>query len=187
MKKYYLSFLFIILFTTFTYAQEGMWLLNQIDQLDLKKKGLEIELSDIYNPDKTALYQAIVQLGGGTASFVSSDGLLITNHHVAYTALQRASTAETNYLSDGFLARQRDKEITAIGYQARMLTEMKDVTEEIVKAGKKAKDPEERDNLINKAIEEMTEKIEDKGGDVDACHFSSTPPYTRRVMARAVA
>jgi len=168
MKKYYLSFLFIILFTTFTYAQEGMWLLNQIDQLDLKKKGLEIEPSDIYNPDKTALCQAIVQLGGGTASFVSSDGLLITNHHVAYTALQRASTAETNYLSDGFIARQRDKEITAIGYQARMLTEMKDVTEDIVKVGKKAKDSDERDKLINNAIEKMTKKIEDKGSDVDA-------------------
>ena len=92
MKKF-LSVLFILfLFCVQGFAQEGMWLLNQLNQLDLNKKGLQISTEDIYSKDNTGLYQAVVQLGGGTASFVSGNGLLVTNHHVAYTALQRASS-----------------------------------------------------------------------------------------------
>ncbi|MCB2219015.1 MAG: S46 family peptidase [Bacteroidetes bacterium] len=168
MKKYYLSIVLLFIFTAATIAQEGMWLLNQIDQLNLKEKGLEIDPSEIYNPDQPALYQAIVQLGGGTASFVSPEGLLITNHHVAYGALQRVSTAETDYLTKGFLASNRGEEINAPGYEARLVTEMTDVTDDILKAAKKATDPEERDKLVNEAIEKMTEKIEKSGDDIDA-------------------
>ncbi len=111
MKKYVFVFIISLLFVISSTAQEGMWLLNQIDQLGLEKKGLKIKTSEIFNPDKPALYNAVVQLGGGTASFVSPDGLLITNHHVAFGALQRVSTAETDYLTNGFLAKNRSDEI----------------------------------------------------------------------------
>ena len=90
MKKFVFTILISCLFLISSFAQEGMWMLNQIKDLDLKSKGLEIEVSDIYNPEQPALYNAIIQLGGGTASFVSSNGLILTNHHVAYGALQRA-------------------------------------------------------------------------------------------------
>jgi len=168
MKNYLLSIAAVFLLSLAIHAQEGMWLLSQIDQLELKKKGLEIDPSEIYNPDKPALYNAVIQLGGGTASFVSPKGLIITNHHVAYGALQRASSVNSDYLTNGFLAEKRSDEISAPGYQARLLTEITDVTDKVLKAGKGIEDPTERDKKINMKIIKMTEGIEKKTDDTDA-------------------
>ncbi|MEE4259359.1 MAG: S46 family peptidase, partial [Bacteroidales bacterium] len=63
MKKYVLTLFVSLLIASISFAQEGMWLLNQIDDLNLKEKGLQIETSDIYNPEKPSLYNAILQLG----------------------------------------------------------------------------------------------------------------------------
>jgi len=168
MKKYFFTLFISLLIATISFAQEGMWLLNQIDDLNLKEKGLQIETSDIYNPEKPSLYNAILQLGGGSASFVSSEGLIITNHHVAFGALQRASSAESDYLTNGFLARNRSDEIQAPGYEARLLLEMKDVTDEVLKSAKNLTDPTEKDHAINEKIANMSETIEKKKKDVDA-------------------
>ncbi len=168
MKKTLFTICLLFVLALSAMAQEGMWLLNQIDQLNLKDKGLRISTTEIYNPGEPAIANAIVQLGGGTASFVSSEGLLLTNHHVAYTALQRASDVESNYLTDGFLARKKSDEIKAPGYEARILAEMKDVTKEILKAAKGIEDIEERDRAIDIKINEWTEKLEKDKTDVDA-------------------
>ncbi len=168
MKTRLLSFVTLFFLAISAMAQEGMWLLNQIDQLNLKDAGLEISTTQIYSPGNPAISNAVVQLGGGTASFVSPEGLLLTNHHVAYTALQRASDVQSNYLTDGFLAREKSKEIKAPGYEARILVEMKDVTDIIFKAVKGIDDLEERDRKINEISEEMTKEIEDKTSDADA-------------------
>lgn len=168
MKKYLLTISAIFFFFLFLNAQEGMWLLSQIQQLDLNKKGLEIDPSEIYNPDGPALYNAVIQLGGGTASFVSPEGLIITNHHVAYGALQRASSVNSDYLTNGFLAETKQEEISAPGYQARLLMEMTDVTDKILKSIKGIEDPAEKDKKINAKMVEMTESIEKKSDDVDA-------------------
>lgn len=170
MKKHlsFFNVLFFVLLVSFSQAQEGMWLLSQIDQLGLKQKGLEISTSDIYSPGKAGLYRAVIQLGGGTASFVSPEGLIITNHHVAFTALQRASSTESDYLTNGFLAREKKEEIKAPGYTARMLLEMKDVTAEVLETAKGVQDPQERDELINKKISSMSEELEKDKDDIDA-------------------
>ncbi|MBE0648549.1 MAG: S46 family peptidase [Bacteroidales bacterium] len=168
MKKKIFPIFFAFLLALSVTAQEGMWLLNQIDQLNLKDAGLEISTTQIYNPGKPAIANAVVQLGGGTASFVSSEGLLLTNHHVAYTALQRASDVVSNYLTNGFLAKEKSKEIKAPGYEARILVEMKDVTAEIMQAVAGIKDLEERDRKINETSESMAKIIEDAKKDADA-------------------
>ncbi len=168
MKKTIFTLFFSILLALSVSAQEGMWLLNQIDQLNLKEAGLEITTSQIYTPGKPAIANAVVQLGGGTASFVSSEGLLLTNHHVAYTALQRASAVESNYLTDGFLAREKSKEIKAPGYEARILVSMKDVTDVILESAKGVDDLEERDRKINEKSETIMKEIEDAKPDADA-------------------
>jgi hypothetical protein len=162
MKK--LCIILILLIAVSALADEGMWLLSQLDQLKLKEKGLLIPLDAIYHPDKPSLTDAIVWLGGCSASFVSPDGLILTNHHCAYGALQRASKEGSDYIKDGFLARNRSDEIQAIGSTASVLQEMRDVTDEILKAGKGVEDPVERAKKIDTKIAEMTEGIE-KGRD----------------------
>ncbi len=149
-------------------AQEGMWMLSQIGQLDLPGKGLKIPVEEIYTPGKPCLANAILQLGGGSASFVSPEGLVVTNHHVAYTALQRASSVNSDYLTNGFLAKERSEEISAPGYQALMMIGMRDVTGEILSSVKKINDPVERDKKINEKIAEMTEEVKKKSSDQEA-------------------
>ena len=149
-------------------AQEGMWLLSQISQLDLNKKGLQVAVNDVYSNDKPSISNAIVQLGGGTASFISKDGLLITNHHVAYTAIQRASSVNNDYLANGFLVTKRSDEIKAPGYRALLLIEMKDVTGEVLDVTKGITDPTEKNKKINEKIAQMTEVITKDKKDLDA-------------------
>jgi len=168
MKKSTLGILLLFAFILQLHAQEGMWLLTQINQLDLNKKGLQIGVSDVYSKDKPSVSDAIVQLGGGTASFVSKDGLLITNHHVAFTALQRASSVNSDYLINGFLATKRSDEIKAPGYKARLLLEMKDVTGEVLEAAKGITDPTEKNKKINEKISKMTDAITKDKDDLDA-------------------
>ena len=168
MKKLFLTLSFYILLLLSSLAQEGMWMLTQLEQLGLQNKGLQISTSDIYTPGKPGLYQAVVQLGGGTASFVSPDGLLLTNHHVAYTALQRASDVDQNFINAGFLARERKDEIQAPGYQALLLLEMKDVTDEVLKAAKGITDPAEHDRKVRTKIADMTEALEKDKKDIQA-------------------
>jgi hypothetical protein len=159
-----LSFIFLLNL----HAQEGMWLLSQLPQLDLKKKGLKIGIDQVYGKDKPSVSQAILQLGGGTASFVSPEGLILTNHHVAFGAIQRTSTVSSDYLANGFLAAKRSDEIRAPGYQASLMTEMKDVTGEVLNAGKGISDPLEQDKKINAKIAGMTDSIEKGKEDVTA-------------------
>jgi len=168
MKKSILIILLSILIAIISHAQEGMWLMNQLGQLDLQEKGILLQDNEIYSPDNPALYNAIVQVGGGTGSFVSPDGLIITNHHVAFTALQRASSVSSDYLDKGFTAREKKDEIQAPGYKALLLSEMKDVTDEVLAAAKGITDPVEKDKKITVKITEMTEKIEKDKKDIKA-------------------
>jgi len=168
MKKIFFTITLILLSVSSIFSQEGMWMLNQLENLDLKSKGLKIGVSDIYNTDKPALYNAIIQIGGGTASFVSKDGLIVTNHHVAYTAIQRASSEQNDYLTNGFLAANRTDEIPAQGYTARLLQEMKDVTSEITSSVKDITDPQERQRKIQEIIQTMTDLIEEGKTDIQA-------------------
>ena len=168
MKKQFIVSVFFIFTILSAFAQEGMWMLTQLGQLDLAKKGLMIPLEEIYSPDKPCLANAILQLGGGSASFVSPEGLVVTNHHVAYTALQRASSVNNDYLTNGFLATNRSAEFQAPGYQARLMTEMKDVTSEVLSSAKGIMDPVEKDKKVNAHIAEMTKVINSLGNDHEA-------------------
>ncbi|MBN2011960.1 S46 family peptidase [candidate division KSB1 bacterium] len=160
--------LFISLCPFLIHAEEGMWLLSQLDQLNLKQYGLKLKPSDIYNPDKPSITDAIVWLGGCSASFVSPEGLIVTNHHCAFGALQRASSEEHDYITDGFLAKTRANELEAIGMNAYVLQEMKDITDDILKSAGAIDDPVERDRIIKETIKATTEAIEGDRDDVYA-------------------
>ncbi|MCP2519158.1 S46 family peptidase, partial [SCandidatus Aminicenantes bacterium Aminicenantia_JdfR_composite] len=151
----------------------GMYLLDQIDKnlfMKMKKMGLEVSLDEIYNPERTGLANAVINMGA-TASFVSPNGLIITNHHVAFGAVQRISTPEKNYIEEGFLARTMEEEVPAPGYQAYVFLSMKDVTDEVLSAVKKGMSDFERYQAIERKIKEII-KREEKGGDVE-CRIAS--------------
>src|SRR6266576_6046756 len=87
------------------FGDEGMFLpdtLNRLSLEKLKKRGLKLPLSDIYNPDGVSLKDAVVIVDGGTGEFVSPDGLLLTNHHVAFEALTAASDTSKDFATNGF-------------------------------------------------------------------------------------
>jgi hypothetical protein len=92
----------------------------------------------------------------------------VTNHHVAYTALQRASSVTRDYLTNGYLARDRSAEIQAPGYEARLMIMMKDVTGEVLATTKGITDPVEKDKKVNSRIAEMTKASDAEGSDVES-------------------
>lgn len=133
-------------------ADEGMWLPDSLGKLpmgQLKKRGFELKPEDVYSTTQPSLKDAIVQISaGGTGSFVSGEGLILTNHHVAFAAVTRASTTEKDYINNGFLAKSRAEEIPAQGYTVSILQEFKDVTAEVLAAAKPEMSPTERDAAL---------------------------------------
>ena len=125
-------------------ADEGMWLLPLLKEMngkDLWAAGCKLTPDEIYNINKTSLKDAIVQFGGGcTAEIISKEGLLVTNHHCGYGAIQGLSTPEHNYLMDGYWAMTRDQEIPVPGLTVKFLVSMKDVTDAVFKNGVKEED-----------------------------------------------
>ncbi len=116
-------------------ADEGMWLPQNLSQLpfdQLKKRGLQLKPEEIYSPTAVSLKDAAVIIGGGTGTFVSPDGLVITNHHVAFEAVTSASTTEKDYIQNGFLAKARAEEIVAKDYTVRITQDIKDVTADVM-------------------------------------------------------
>jgi hypothetical protein len=156
------------LVSTPVWADEGMWPLYDLDKLDfkeLKAKGLELKRKEIYNTKDGGIAQAIFDIGGGTGSFVSPKGLIVTNHHVAFGAIQRKSTVENNYIRDGFYAATYDEEIPAIGYSLFVTKAVKDVTKRVLKAVDDNMDDLERYMAIDAARKEIIQECEE-GRDV---------------------
>src|SRR5215813_6207582 len=137
-------------------ADEGMWLPDSIGKLplaEMKKRGFELKPEDVYSLTKPSLKDAIVQISiGGTGSFVSPDGLILTNHHVAFAAVTSASTPEKDYINDGFLAKSRAEEIPAKNsgrdYTISITQDYKDVTSEVLSAVKPEMSGDERKRAI---------------------------------------
>ena len=124
---------------TSVWADEGMWLPQNLSQLpfdQLKKRGLQLKPEEIYSTTTASLKDAAVIIGGGTGTFISPDGLVITNHHVAFEAVTEASTTEKNYIQAGFLAKSRAEEIVAKDYTVRITQDIKDVTADVMAAVK---------------------------------------------------
>ena len=153
-------------------ADDGMWMPHQMKALDLKALGLQMDPGDLYKTDGTGLMSAVVNLGGGTGEFVSAEGLVLTNHHVAYGAIQRASSKENDYITNGFLAKTRGEEIPAQGYTVGVLLGYEDVTAKVNSYFKPKMTPRERYDAFEKAQKEITAAAE-KGAPDLRCTLAS--------------
>ncbi len=137
MKKNFLSIMMAGLFSSTTIADEGMWLpqlLKAMNEEDMQAKGLRLTAEDLYSVNNSSLKDAIVSLGGGscTAEMISSEGLMLTNHHCAFRSIQEHSNVTNNYLKDGFWAMSRDEELKNEGLTASFLVSIEEVTERIL-------------------------------------------------------
>jgi len=152
----------------YTPPDEGMFPLSEIHKLDLKKAGLKIDQKEIYNPNGTSLVDALVNVGGCTGSFVSNEGLIITNHHCAFSAVQLASTPEHDYLNNGFVARSHEEEIEAKGLTCRITDSYEDVSDRILGAVAQVTDPASRLQLINNTMKNIVAEAEQKDPSIKA-------------------
>lgn len=142
-KKIALSTLFIVSAFQFSAIapEEGMFPLSDLDRAGLRKAGLKITEKDIYNPGAVGLVDALVRVGGCSGSFVSPEGLIITNHHCAFSAVQLASTPERDYLTNGFVAAKKELEIEAQGLTIRITIGYEDVSDQVLGAVEGITDP----------------------------------------------
>ena len=152
-------------------ADEGMWLLQLMQQqhsIDMmKKQGLNLEAQDIYNPNGVSLKDAVGIFGGGcTGEIISPEGLILTNHHCGYASIQQHSSVEHDYLTDGFWATSRDKELPTPGLAFTFVERIEDVTD-LVNAKIAAKEISEvesfRRDFLNKLAMELYNKSDLKG------------------------
>ena len=143
-------------------ADEGMWLpmlINGATMDDMKKKGLKLSSEDIYSVNNASLKDAIVSFGGYcTGEIISKTGLLLTNHHCGYGAIQKISSVENDYLGNGFWAQNYDEEIPSEGLFVDFLIEMKDVTAEVLDSIDYKTSIDDRTKKINKKISEIKKR-----------------------------
>lgn len=140
---------------------EGQWLPTQVRDMDweaLKKRGMVMTKDEFWHPEKGGVLSAAVQINGCTASFVSADGLLVTNHHCGFGAISELSTPEHNFLRDGFAAADRGAELPAPGMVASVLKRIEDVTATVHAAQAEAKDDLDRwsrtQQILNRLMKE---------------------------------
>src|SRR5471032_2117536 len=146
-------------------ADEGMWIPQQIPQLAERLKTMGFRGDPQAFADLTGQPMgAIVSLGGCSASFVSPDGLIVTNHHCVQGALQFNSTPQKNLMEDGFLATARGQELTAgPGSRVYVTTSVKDVTDEIAGKIDPRLDDRARHEVVEKRLKERTASCEKDG------------------------
>lgn len=117
-------------------ADEGMWLLPLLEKLNIDKMtsmGLKLSAEDIYSINHSSLKDAVVIFGRGcTGEIVSDEGLLLTNHHCGFDAIQNHSSVKHDYLKDGFWAMTREEELPNPGLTATFLIRIDDVTQRVL-------------------------------------------------------
>lgn len=146
----------ITLFAISLQADEGMFPISELARLNLQNKGMQLTPGELFNSEQVSLVDGICRVNGCTGSFVSSDGLIITNHHCAFDAIQKATTSANDFLQNGFIARERSEEIPASGYNVRITEGYSDVSAKVLSAV--------TDNMTflerTKAIEKRRKQIE---------------------------
>ena len=163
-KKYFVA-AFAALLTCAAQADEGMWLLQLLKEQNsielMKKQGLKLEADDLYNPNGVSLKDAVGIFGGGcTGEIISPEGLILTNHHCGYGAIQQHSSVEHDYLTDGFWAMSRAEELPTPGLKFRFVHRIVDITD-----------------LVNQKV---------KAGEVDET-TAMTSPFLRKVAQEELA
>ncbi len=159
MKKLLAIILLSLLLIPFAKADEGMWipiLLEKYNFEDMQKKGFKLSAEDIYSVNNASMKDAIVIFGGGcTGEMISDQGLLLTNHHCGYSQIQKHSSLENDYLTDGFWAMSQKEELSNPGLSVTFLISMAEVTDKVLANVTDNMTEAERNSVIEKNIKEL--------------------------------
>jgi hypothetical protein len=150
--------LFLLLLPGLMPAQ-GMWLPSLIEkqnEKEMRSMGLKLEADDLYHPSNASVKDAICMFGGGcTGEMISPEGLLLTNHHCGFGAIQQLSTLESNYVEDGYWAKDRSSELPAPGITAMFIVRMEDVTTLALQQVTEGMSERDRQSQIDKNIAQI--------------------------------
>ncbi len=164
MKHLKLIVLFIFCAPLAISAGEGMWLpllLKQLNEAEMQSLGMKMTAEDIYSVNNGSLKDAIVHFGGFcTSEIISSNGLLLTNHHCGYGQIQSHSTLENNYLEDGFWAMSKEEELPNPGLTATFIDRIEDITTKVLGQLPKDISEKERQSMIDQKIDEIRKSIQ---------------------------
>ncbi len=155
-----LAFLLVFVGSSYT-PEEGMFPLNYLNITQLKNAGMQLDAEDIFNPGQVSLTDALVNVGGCTGSFISTEGLIITNHHCVYGNVARLSSSEHNYLENGFVAKEKSQELP-VSMPCKITQSYEDVSELVLEGTSETNTPAERFELIGKNIQEIIKKEKSK-------------------------
>ncbi|MCS6991373.1 MAG: S46 family peptidase [Chitinophagales bacterium] len=132
---------------------QGMWMPWQMPDAvlaDLKQKGLTLSAEELFSPEKPSVKDAIVLFGGGcTGEFVSSQGLLFTNHHCARGVLQQLSTLERDLLKEGFWAKNLQEELPCPGLTVMLVKQVEEITDVVLQVIKDVANEGKRQRLVD--------------------------------------
>jgi hypothetical protein len=151
---------------TSVFGKEGMWLptlLNKYNIEEMKQMGFKLTAEDIYSASRESMKDAVVIFGSGcTGEFISGEGLLITNHHCGFDAIQNNSSVEHDYLTNGFWAKTHQDELSNSDLSVRILQRMEDVTEKVL-AGTESKPKDSVSVIISRNSKKMVSQASEKG------------------------
>ena len=175
MKKILCAITALAVFSAGMRADEGMWMLPLLQKMNSKtmtELGCRLSADDIYSINHSSLKDAIVQFGGGcTGEIISGEGLLVTNHHCGYASIQKLSSVDHDYLTDGYWAMNRSEELPVEGLTVTFLESMTDITAALNKAEKQAlkeyrnRPAAELDSLVAKAVSDKEAELMKKAQD----------------------
>ncbi len=151
-----------LLLTTIAFAQNGrMYIPSELspeNAAEMQSLGMQITIDDVYSKADGSLKDAIIHFNGGcTAEVISSKGLVLTNHHCGYSAIQAHSTVEHDYLHDGFWAKSLSEELANPDMTVTFIKRIDNVTEEVLKGIKPTLTEKEKQALIQKNLKKVTD------------------------------
>ncbi|MFY7878267.1 MAG: S46 family peptidase, partial [Pirellula sp.] len=137
-----------------------MFPISELKRLNLQEKGLQLSPEELFNSEGVSLLDGICRVNGCTGSFVSSDGLIITNHHCAFDAIQKASTPTNDLLANGFIAKTKQDEVRAVGFTVRITESYADVSDQVLSVVSEGMTFLDRTKAIEKRRKELEQAAE---------------------------
>ncbi|MBN1927846.1 MAG: S46 family peptidase [Prolixibacteraceae bacterium] len=170
--KFLVLFLFAAIYSN---AREGMWIPILLDQNieEMREMGFRLSIEDIYCDCVASMKDAIVQFGGGcTGELISSNGLLVTNYHCGYRQIQKHSSLENDYLTNGFWAMNLEEELPNPALTVSFIVHMEDVTESVMEGADTLENLQEIESIKNDNISKILYKV-----DVDSLQNKTIKPF----------